>query len=850
MSRLISISELVTRQRTPCCSNLTWSTTQHREWVREAEQALPNHKALPRANLLLIGCLSDGRGPERSCDGAWRVRDATRTVHCELLSPSPLWLGLPLLFPCWNYIPQPAPGKDQEVEERGYLELVGCPLPLTSDPEMTFNPAGVNLKRAVGVREAAGLIQHRVRGLRVKVYGEVSGVYPLLNIAGKAFFCLRLREGQHTLPVLVTEPCCLWWQRCVCVGGRVCVSGLRVCALRGWSGNRVLCVTSQSSLSLLPDTLIQDLSDSPTLDMHTPDVDSQTLGVDGQLSDSSRTGSHLPDRERQVDGQLSDSSRTGSHLPDRERQVDGQLSDSSRTGSHLPDRERRVDGQLSDSSRTGSHLPDRERQVAGQLSDSSRTGSHLPDRERRVDGQLADSSRTGSHLPDRERRVAGTDTDLRTKHSKVISYKGVLTSVLSAAAGLYVIDGKVGLCLAYQPLRRCGLRPGAERSTALANASLPRLLLERNLGVSQYLWLCHCCGALRDRLVPHWVKEERVCVVARRLLDCVVTSEKGGGGGGGGMRDIYREMLQEPHHCPLTEYCGSSPVCEYVSVSECVCVMERECWSSLSLPSLLPACGSSLTQAQLNPSVAWSVGLSLGQDSQPRPLLLVGVLELPGTHTPSHTLRLRDRTGAVTCVAVETGDDHSGGQRAANNTAWIGCLVCVQRFTMVMERFLQSEFPSYRHLDQDRHITHRHSRVYIQLCLDDLQILLPSAAMASLLLTENNPTRQGGEKEERREEREGGDREEMEGGEREERREEMEGGDREERREESSEKKKRSREEERREEREGGDREEMEGGDREERREERERRRERGERGRRQGGDGGRRQGGEERGEF
>ncbi|XP_071190345.1 CST complex subunit CTC1 isoform X2 [Salvelinus alpinus] len=754
--RLISVSELVTWQRTPCCSNLTWSTAQHREWVREAEQALPNHEALPRANLLLIGCLSDGCDPERSCDGAWRVRDATGTVHCELLSPSPLWLGLPVLFPCWNYIPQPAPGKDQEVEERGYLELVGCPLPLTSDPEMTFNPAGVNLKRSVGVREAAGLIQHRVRGLRVKVYGEVSGVYPRLNIAGKSFFCLRLREGRHTLPLLVTEPCCLWWQQCLCVGGSVCVSGLRVCALQGWSGNRVLCATSQSSLTLLPDTLIQDLSDTPTLDMHTPDLDTDTVGSDPPLSDCSSTECPLPERERQGAG------------------------------------------------------------------------------------------------PD-------PSPSLRPRLSKAISYKGVLTSVLSAAAGLYVIDGKVGLCLAYQPLQRRGLRPGAEielhdvhflyrpsphfhpsmlcvclrsslRVTSFSrlgsevdrpsDAPLPSLLLERNLGVSQYLWLCHCCRALRDRLVPRWVKEERVYVVARRLLECVVTSEKGGGRGG--RRDIYREMLQEPHHCPLTEYSVSSPVCEYVSVSDCVSVMENECWTSLSLASLLPASGSSLTRAELNPSVAWSVGLSLGQDSQPRPLLLVGVLELPGTHT----LRLRDQTGAVTCVAVETGDDDSGGQRAANNTAWIGCLVCVQRFTMVMERFLQSEFPSYRHLDQDSYITHRHCRVYIQLCLNDLQILSPSAAMASLLLRENSRTTQGGERET---ERDRGEMREKRGEEREETREKG-GEEREERREKGGEAREERREKggEEREERE--ERREKGGEAREERREkggeEREERRE------------------------
>lgn len=42
--------------------------------------------------------------------------------------------------------------------------------------------------------------------------------------------------------------------------------------------------------------------------------------------------------------------------------------------------------------------------------------------------------------------------------------QGLITKVLHAEAGLYEIDGKVGLCLAYQPLQECGggLRPGAE----------------------------------------------------------------------------------------------------------------------------------------------------------------------------------------------------------------------------------------------------------------------------------------------------------------------------------------------------------------------------------------------------
>lgn len=39
-----------------------------------------------------------------------------------------------------------------------------------------------------------------------------------------------------------------------------------------------------------------------------------------------------------------------------------------------------------------------------------------------------------------------------------------------------------------------------------------------------------------------------MCVVASRLLECVCVREQGRE-----PRDIYREMLQEPHLCPLSE---------------------------------------------------------------------------------------------------------------------------------------------------------------------------------------------------------------------------------------------------------------------------------------------------------
>ncbi|GLD75215.1 CST complex subunit CTC1-like protein [Lates japonicus] len=91
--RPVSVSELVSWQHLACVSHLSWSTNQQRAWAREAELSLPGHKALPRVSLLLIGCLREGRG------GEWRLTDASGSVRCECLSPSPQWLDRPVLPP-------------------------------------------------------------------------------------------------------------------------------------------------------------------------------------------------------------------------------------------------------------------------------------------------------------------------------------------------------------------------------------------------------------------------------------------------------------------------------------------------------------------------------------------------------------------------------------------------------------------------------------------------------------------------------------------------------------------------------------------------------------------------------
>ncbi|XP_007237564.3 CST complex subunit CTC1 isoform X2 [Astyanax mexicanus] len=699
--KLVSVSELLSRQRSPCCSSLTWSTSHYRERAREAEQALPNHKALPRTQLLLIGFLCDGR-ISGQCNGCWRLRDVTGSVHCEVLNSSPLWLGKLMLLPTWNYIPQNALGK----ELGGYLELIDSPVCVTSGP--TELDPGEMLNEVIGVRKAARILRQRGSGRGcVCVCGEVRVVCPLLVIAGKCFFCFILAEEDASVPILVTDPECVHWRQCVCVGQSVCITALRVCSVRGWAGHRVLSVTPCSHLRLNPHT------------------EEQRDNTHSQSDTLAQSDSH-------TQSQIETQSDTASPTSHESTQVEAQS--------------------LSDS-----HT-------------QSLTGTHTLD----------------THLQQESGDLAQMDADppARRKVSKIISYRGLITSVLNAEAGLYEIDGKVGLCLAYQPQRKLsgGLRPGAEielqnvhflfrptpfgpdamlclclRSSVCVRAfsplrskiSTPRsdspllcYLLERNLGVSEYLWLCYCHTALTERLCPRWVCEARVCVVAGRLLQFALGEEEKRGKQ---KRDIYREMIQDPHTCPLTEYSVSRPHVSVCSLKELCDWMEKECWESLSLSSLVPPSAPYLAHAQLNPLLCWSTHtLPLRSCSTHTlcPPLLVGVLEASSSRA---SVRLMDQTAAVDCVCVES--SQSGDQLATINTAWLGCLVCIRNCTLVMERFLKTDFPSWKHLDQQRYITHKHCRVYIQVCVKDMHILSPSASM-TIFSSEGKREGEGGVMEE------------------------------------------------------------------------------------------------------
>ncbi|XP_007543739.2 CST complex subunit CTC1 isoform X2 [Poecilia formosa] len=660
--RPLCVSELLAQQHLACVSNLSWSTNQHRAWAREAELSLAGQRSLPRVNLLLIGWLRAGRG------GEWRLEDGSGSVRCELTSPSPQWMNRLVFLPHWNYIPHDALGRGQD---RGHLELIGSPdllgpraeLGLATGPGGAGPEEGAGPDGALSVREAAGVLRTRVRGQRVSVWGRVGSVRPLLEVSGSCFFFFCLEDQQQTVPVLV-KGSRLWWAQCVCVGVSVCVTALRVCVLRRWRGNGVLCVTDRS-------------------EMHTGYTHSEATHTQGHT--------HPEDPEP---------------------------------------------------------LP------------LSTPGP-------------AHSDQLLMGLEEAEPEELPVQSGGRIKHSSVISYQGTVTEVVNEGAGLYLLDRKVGLCLAFQPPARRKLRPGdqvelhqvhflyrpspdfppsmlccclgsslrvsafsrvggaSKESCCPGDGVLPLLLLQSNRGVDQYLWTCSLACQLAHSLVPaeplhpplHPPLPHCVCLLSWKLSEMLWTQR------GRGQRDIYSEMLDRPHRCPLDQYQVDPSVPQLLSVSDVL--------QSLQSSSLLPP--GVLSSSQVNSGLSWSYRTLTsdprrGDSLRPRPLLLVGVLQLPSERSEfTQSLELRDATASVSCIVTETTEEEDGGQRSVFNTAWIGSLVCVRSFTMVTERFLQSDFPSCRHLDQNCSMSNRTCRVYLQFSLDHLVILSPSVAMATHL---------------------------------------------------------------------------------------------------------------------
>ncbi|NXO57633.1 CTC1 protein, partial [Aramus guarauna] len=185
-----------------------------------------------------------------------------------------------------------------------------------------------------------------------------------------------------------------------------------------------------------------------------------------------------------------------------------------------------------------------------------------------------------------------------TKESKIISYVGTVTKILNVQAGLFLLDNKVCLCLAYQQLLNAarGLRPGACvelidvhllqkplvsfpfivlgacLSTTVVLKSFSRLstpyqppassgnlylqlLFRYNLSMPLYLWMASLLEMFEERFSCFFGRCRLLLSSTHRnpgaaekflvpLLQAVVPDREEA-------RDIYNEILAKVHQCPL-----------------------------------------------------------------------------------------------------------------------------------------------------------------------------------------------------------------------------------------------------------------------------------------------------------
>ncbi|XP_054858640.1 CST complex subunit CTC1 [Eublepharis macularius] len=347
------------------------------------------------------------------------------------------------------------------------------------------------------------------------------------------------------------------------------------------------------------------------------------------------------------------------------------------------------------------------------------------------------------------------------RRSKVVSYAGTITQILNVQAGLYELDNRFTLCLAYQQQLNSGrgLRPGAcvelrdvhllqkplaafpfvlgaclrttlvlksfskcsilhQPATSCGNLYI-QLLLRYNLTLPLYLCLVSllemlekrfCCFVQRQQLFL--CSSHSTAGAAEKfivpILNSLVPSKKQ-------VRDIHWEILAEKHHCPLEQYQILNPPCQIPPFSLLFTMAEKRCLESFSpLHQMSSAPEIQHIGAQeLNRRLAWSYSVLSAESFQP-PIMLLGILR---ASSRSGFLQLRDSTKALSCIIF-----HRDGRPFAD-VSLLGYLLQIERFQLVMEQFLQSDFPSWQELKTQEYIKEKKSRLYAQFFVEDVKIL-------------------------------------------------------------------------------------------------------------------------------
>uniref|UniRef100_A0A8C5LDK7 CST complex subunit CTC1 n=1 Tax=Jaculus jaculus TaxID=51337 RepID=A0A8C5LDK7_JACJA len=350
------------------------------------------------------------------------------------------------------------------------------------------------------------------------------------------------------------------------------------------------------------------------------------------------------------------------------------------------------------------------------------------------------------------------------RHSRVLHYSGMVTGVLNESASLYLLDGQLILCLAYQQIRglKRMIRPGVslelrdvhllhsvgggttrpvlvpclhgtvqlrsfshQKPEILSSHQVhgtylyEQLVWDYQLGLPTYLWATKALEKLVCKLCPHVLRCHQLLKhsspgnpsLALQLLasspDVLTPPDSP-------IRNAHSEILEEPHQCIFQEYTQLQTPYTFPDLLTMMKEGQHSAWANFDPKALVPLPESAyLTSYQINRRLAWSWHCVLPSTLQPAQVL-VGVL-VASSH--KGCLQLRDLSASMPCLLLAENSQPLADPR------FIGCLVRTERFQLVVEREVESNFPSWKELTMAGFIQRQQTRVYVQFFLTDALIL-------------------------------------------------------------------------------------------------------------------------------
>ncbi|EHB04517.1 hypothetical protein GW7_13858 [Heterocephalus glaber] len=282
---------------------------------------------------------------------------------------------------------------------------------------------------------------------------------------------------------------------------------------------------------------------------------------------------------------------------------------------------------------------------------------------------------------------------------------GTVTGVLNEPAGLYELDRQLELCLAYQQFH--GLRRVMRPGVCLELQDV-HLLQSVGGGTTRPVLASCLRGAI---LLRSFSCQKPGTQSSHQVHEATLYEQL-----------IWKRQLGLPLYLwairALVEL-----VCKLSFPTLAMLAEEgqHKAWASFDPKALLPLPEAAyLTSCQLNRRLAWSWFCLRSSAFHPTQVLL-GILV---ASCCKGCLRLRDQSGSLSCLLL------AEDSQPVTDSRLIGCLVRAERFQLIIERNVKSNFPSWKELGMGDFIQKRKARVYVQFFLADSLILpVPRSAL-------------------------------------------------------------------------------------------------------------------------